>query len=153
MCHSAMEYHKLWLNKSYFFLCFKHLETGICLMHFKLLFPVLFCYCFCRSLWQNQFLFFSPKSRFPKSYMSVVVRKGNNFLVTSYVLMMGPKANQNPLITWCSDLRIIIFHTFQEKSHGLHTWLLVVNHRCPFSDFYWVEGRGGEWFCTQAIEF
>ena len=79
--------------------------------------------------------------------MGVVVHKGNNFLVTSYVLTTGPKANQNPSITWCSDLRItanqIIFHTFQEKAHGLHTRLSTVNHRRPFSDFYWGEWGGG----------
>ena len=40
----------------------------------------------------------------------------------AWVLMTGPKANQNPSITWCthcSDLQItanqIIFHIFQEK--------------------------------------
>ena len=93
------------------------------------------------------FFFFSPKSWDLKSFMSVVVRKGNNFLVTCYVLTNGPKANQNPSITWCSDLRAtatqINFHTFQEKSHGLHTRLSTVNHRRPFSDFYWGEVLGG----------
>ena len=55
--------------------------------------------------------------------------------------------NQNPSIAWCthcSDLQItanqIIFHIFQEKSCGFHTRLPMVNHRCPFSDFYWGEG-------------
>ena len=96
---------------------------------------------------------FSPKSGVLKSYVGVVVHKGNNFLVTSYVLTTGPKANQNPSITWCSDLRItanqIIFHTFQEKSHGLHTRLSTVNHRRPFSDFYWGEWGGGGVFRLQ----
>ena len=61
--------------------------------------------------------------------------------------MTGPKANQNPAITWCthcSDLEItanqIIFHIFQQKSSGIHTKLAMVNHRCPFSDFYCGEG-------------
>ena len=65
----------------------------------------------------------------------------------AWVLMTGPEANQNPSITWCthcSDLQItanqIIFHIFQEKSRGLHTRLPMLNHRRPFSDFYWGEG-------------
>ena len=44
-----------------------------------------------------------------------------------------------------------IFHTFQEKSCGLHTRLAVVNHRCPFPYFCLRGGRlahGG--VCTQA---
>ena len=45
-----------------------------------------------------------------------------------------------------------IFHTFQEKSCGLHTRLAMVNHRCPFPYFCLRGGRrarqGG--VCTQA---
>ena len=65
----------------------------------------------------------------------------------TWVLMTGPKANHNPSIprcTHCCDLQItanqISFHIFQEKSRGLHRRLLMVNHRRPFSDFYWGEG-------------
>ena len=67
------------------------------------------------------------------------------YFATCYVLTTSPKANQNLSFTWCSDLRVtanqIIFHTFLEKSRGLHTRLATVNHRRPFSDFSWGEGE------------
>ena len=51
---------------------------------------------------------------------------------------------EHPSFTWCSDLQVtanqIIYHTFREKSHGLHTRLAMPNHRGPFSDFSWGEG-------------
>ena len=71
--------------------------------------------------------------------MHVVVFECEDFLVACYVLMTGPKANQTPSFTRCSDLQVtanqIILHIFQEQSRGLHTRLATVNHRHPFSDF------------------
>ena len=87
----------------------------------------------------KDFSFLSPKSLNLKSYMHVVVCECDDFLVACYVLTKGPKANQNPSLTCCSNLwgkaNQIIFHTFWEKSRGLHTRLATVNHRHPFSDF------------------
>ena len=87
----------------------------------------------------KDFSFLSPKSLNLKSYMHVVVCECDDFLVACYVLTKGPKANQNPSLTCCSNLwgkaNQIIFHTFREKSQGLHTRLATVNHRHPFSDF------------------
>lgn len=92
----------------------------------------------------KDFSFLSPKSLNLKSYMYVVVCECDDFLVACYVLTKGPKANQNPSLTCCSNLwgkaNQIIFHTFREKSRGLHTRLATVNHRHPFSDFFWREG-------------
>ena len=92
------------------------------------------------KIFSVSFLFFSlAKSLDLKSYMHVVVFECEDFLVACYVLMTGPKANQTPSFTWCSDLQVtanqIILHIFQEQSRGLHTRLATVNHRRPFSDF------------------
>ena len=165
-----MGYHKLILNKSYFCLWFLHSEVMklVCLMNIELLhvFPVVLCFCRCIvvtgfdlgchlalvflwPLWSLK-LFRMAKEPFQKrslelnSYIHVVVRDCDNFPIACYVLTTGPKANQNPSFTWYSDLWVtanqIIFHTFWEKSHGLHTWLAMVNHRCPFCNFFWGEG-------------
>ena len=87
-------------------------------------------------------LFFSPKSLDLNSYMRVVVRECDDFLFACYVLTTSPKANQKFSFTWCSDLRVtanqIIFHTFWEKSRGLHARLATENHRRFFPA--WEEG-------------
>ena len=84
---------------------------------------------------------------------SVLVFECEDFLVACYVLTTGPKANQTPSFTWCSDLRVtanqIILHIFQEQSRGLHTWLATVNHKRPFSDFS--SGEGGLYTCYHCL--
>ena len=99
------------------------------------------------------FSFLWQKSLDLKSYMHVLVFEREDFLVACYVLMTGPKANQTPSFTWCSDLRVtanqIILHIFQEQSRGLHTWLATVNHKRPFSDFS--SGEGGLYTCYHCL--
>ena len=158
-----MEYHKLWLNKSYFCPWFLHLEVMklVCLMHIELLFPVVLCLCRCLwmpfilelvflwPLWSLK-LFSTAKEPFNKDFSFFSFLRNTwiwiaTYYATCYVLTTGPKANQNLSFTWCSDVRVranrqIIFHSFLEKSRGLHTRLTTVNHRRPFSDFSWGEG-------------
>ena len=157
-----MEYHKRWLNKSYFCLWFLHLEVMklVCLMHIELLFPVVSVGVFDKAVyiktgfsltpfWSLK-LFSTAKEPFNKDFSFFSFLRNTwiwiaTYYATCYVLTTGPKANQNLSFTWCSDVRVtanrqIIFHTFLEKSRGLHTRLTTVNHRRPFSDFSWGEG-------------
>ena len=75
-----------------------------------------------------------------------------NFYWTHLIFVLILTFNQKPSFTWCSDLRVtanqIMFHTFREKSRGLHTRLATENLRRHFLAFF--SKRRGRLYTTKA---